>query len=268
MKAFDYHRPTAAADAAALLGSVADSRPIAGGMTLLPSLKLRLAAVPALVDLSGLDEARGIRLDGDDLVIGAMTCHADVAMSALVRAHTPALAALAGSIGDPAVRNRGTIGGSLANNDPSADYPAAVLALDATVETDRRRIAADDFFVGLFETALAEDEIVLAVRVPKAEAAGYAKLRSPASRFPVVGVFVAQTEGGPRVAANGLAQGVARLADFEAALRDDFSAAAVVGVAADVEAFASDIHAEAVYKAHLAGVLARRALDQAALPAA
>ncbi|GGC85005.1 FAD binding domain-containing protein [Chelatococcus reniformis] len=263
MKAFDYHRPAAVGEAAALLATLADSRPLAGGMTLLPTLKLRLAEAPALIDLSRLSEARGIKQDGDALAVGAMTCHADVAASPLAKALIPGLAQLAGSIGDPAVRNRGTIGGSLANNDPSADYPAAVLALGAVIVTSRREIPADDYFVGLFETALEPDEIILAVRLPVPRAAGYAKLRNPASRFPTVGVFVADTSAGVRVAANGFALGVARLPEFESALANHFAPDAVAGIHVDAEAFSSDIHAEAAYKAHLVGVMARRAVSTA-----
>ena len=263
MRTFDYHKPGALPDAMALLSAFPDSRPLAGGMTLLPTLKLRLATPSALVDLAGLPGLTGVSRSRDGLTIGAMTRHVDVARSAAVKAGIPALADLAASIGDPAVRNRGTIGGSLANNDPAADYPAAALGLGATIVTPTREIAADDFFLGLFETALEADELITAVHVPLATAAGYAKLRNPASRYAILGVFVARTLTGVRVAVTGAGSGVFRLAEFEAALTERFSADALAGLKVDAGSFASDIHAEAAYRAHLATVMAQRAVTNA-----
>ena len=211
MRSFAFHRPSTLYEMSALLDGVADSLPLAGGMTLLPTIKQRLAAPAALVDLSKIPQMFGITVTGDVLTIGAMTRHVDVAESADVRSKVPLLASLAAGIGDPAVRNRGTIGGSVANNDPSADYPAAVLALDATVVTDRREIAADAFFKGLFTTALEPDEIITAVRFPIPSAGGYAKFKSPASRYALVGVCVAQKAGKVRVAVTGAGPGVFRV---------------------------------------------------------
>ena len=262
MIAFDYHKPSRVADAVALLGA-AETRPLAGGMTLLPTIKNRLAAPAALVDLSGLPGLSGIQEGAGVVTLGALARHADVARSGVVKGAIPALAELAGSIGDPAVRHRGTIGGSLANNDPAADYPAAVLALGAVIVTDRREIAADDFFRGLFETALAADELITAVRFPLPRRAGYAKLRSPASRYPLIGVFVAETASGVRVAMTGAGQGVLRAPEFEQALAKRFAPDAVAEVRLSPTGFASDIHAEAAYRAHLASVMAARAVSQA-----
>jgi aerobic carbon-monoxide dehydrogenase medium subunit len=200
---FAFHRPQTMPEAFALLSSVSDSMPLAGGMTLLPTIKQRLAAPAALIDLSKIPQLSGIAVEGDTLVIGAMVRHVDVAESDVVRGSVPLLANLAVGIGDPAVRNRGTIGGSVANNDPSADYPAAVLALGATVVTDRREIAADDFFTGLFETALQPNEVITSLRFPIPAAGGYAKFKSPASRYAVVGVCVVKTAGKVRVAVTG-----------------------------------------------------------------
>jgi carbon-monoxide dehydrogenase medium subunit len=262
MIAFDYHRPSRLADAVALLAG-AETRPLAGGMTLLPTIKNRLAAPSALVDLSGLPGMSEIQEGAGVVTVGALARHADVARSGLVKARIPALAQLAGSIGDPAVRYRGTIGGSLANNDPAADYPAAVLALGAVVVTDRREIAADDFFLGLFETALRPDEIVTAVRFPVPRRAGYAKLRSPASRYPLIGVFVAEAASGVRVAMTGAGNGVLRVPEFEQALANSFVCEAVSGLRLSPAGFASDIHAEAAFRAHLASVMAARAVAEA-----
>jgi len=232
-------------------------------MTLLPTIKQRFAAPAALVDLSLVAGLSGIAKDGAALVIGAMTRHVDVQLSALVAATIPALASLAGQIGDPAVRNRGTIGGSLANNDPAADYPAAVLGLGATVLTNKREIAADAYFLGLFETALEPEEIITAVRFPIPDAAGYAKFKSPASRFALVGVFVAKIEAGVRVAVTGAGPGVFRVPEFEAALSQRFDPSAVEGIRIDAEGLNSDMHAEASYRAHLVTVMAKRAVAAA-----
>jgi carbon-monoxide dehydrogenase medium subunit len=247
----------------ALLSGVSDSQPLAGGMTLLPTIKLRLAAPAALIDLSKIPQLFGISASDDVLTIGAMTRHVDVAESELVRGKIPLLASLAVGIGDPAVRNRGTIGGSIANNDPSADYPAAVLALDATIVTDRRQIAADTFFRGLFETALEPGEVITAIRFPIPSAGGYAKFKSPASRYAVVGVCVAKKAGKVRVAVTGAGPGVFRVAAMEAALEKSFVPGAVAAIKVDSKNLSSDIHADAEYRAHLVTVMAKKAVTAA-----
>jgi carbon-monoxide dehydrogenase medium subunit len=263
MKAFDYHQPVSVAQAIGLLAATPESRPLAGGMTLLPTIKQRFAAPSALIDLSCVAGLSGVANDGTTLTIGAMTRHVDVQHSPLVAAAIPALAQLAGEIGDPAVRNRGTIGGSLANNDPAADYPAAALALAATVVTNEREIAADAYFRGLFETALEPDEIITAVRFGIPVAAGYAKFKSPASRFALVGVFVAKTTAGARVAVTGAGPGVFRVPELEAALSQRFDPTALEGIRIDADGLNSDMHAEASYRAHLVTVMAKRAVAAA-----
>lgn len=260
---FNYHRPASLDAAAAALSGAEDGKLLSGGQTLIPTLKQRLASPSDLIDLRGLSELGGISVSGDAVTIGAGTRHADVAESADVAGAIPALAALAGGIGDPAVRNMGTLGGSIANNDPAADYPAAVLGLGATVKTNKREIAGDDFFTGMFETALAEDEIIVSVSFPKPQKAAYVKFPNPASRYAMVGVFVAQTAGGVRVAVTGAAPCVYRQADMEAALAGDFSSGAIAGVAQSADDMNADIHASAEYRAHLVGVMARRAVDAA-----
>ena len=257
---FDYYKPGSIDEAAALLSAASDRKLLAGGMSLIPNLKLRFARPSGLVDLAGLEKLRGIRRDGDALVIGAMTTHATVAASTEVRRAIPALAVLAGGIGDPMVRNRGTLGGSIAHADPVADYPAGVLGLAATVQTNERMIAGDDFFTGLFETALQPGEIVTAVRFPIPQEAGYVKLRHPASRFAIVGVFVARTAGGVRVAVTGAGSTVFRLRSAEAALTERFEPGALAGLAVDSSGLNADIHASAEYRAHCIGVLVRRAV--------
>src|SRR5215468_9132736 len=254
MHDFNYQRPGSLADAAKALAASSDGKLLAGGMTLLPTLKQRLANPADLVDLAGIAELRGIKVDGSTVTIGAMTTHAEVAHSAEVQKAIPALAALAEGIGDPQVRNRGTIGGSISNNDPAADYPAALLGLDATVQTNKRQIKADDFFKGLFETALDEGEIVTAVSFPKPETAGYAKFPNPASRYAMVGVMVAKTGGGIRVAVTGAGSGVFRQKEMEKALASNFSADALKSVATDPKGLNNDLHASAAYRAHLGGV--------------
>jgi carbon-monoxide dehydrogenase medium subunit len=256
---FTYHRPNSLAEAAKAL-SGADAKIIAGGMTLVPTMKQRLANPSSLVDLAGIAELKGIKVDGASVMIGAMTTHAEVAHSPEVRKAIPALAALAEGIGDPQVRNRGTIGGSISNNDPSADYPAAVLGLDATIVTNKRKIKADDFFKGMFETALAGDEIVTSISFPKPEKAGYAKFPNPASRYAMVGVMIAKTPGGVRVAVTGAGPGVFRQKDMEKALAGSFSADALKGIKLDPKNLNSDIHGGADYRAHLVGVMAARAV--------
>jgi aerobic carbon-monoxide dehydrogenase medium subunit len=257
---FSYHRPGNLADAIKALSGSPDSKLLAGGMTLLPTLKQRLANPSDLIDLSGIAELRGIKVDGSGISVGAMTTHAEVAHSAEAQRSIPALAALAEGIGDPQVRNRGTIGGSISNNDPAADYPAAVLGLDATVHTNKRKIKADDFFKRMFETALEEGEIVTAVSFPKPEKAGYAKFPNPASRYAMVGVFVAKTGGGMRVAVTGAGPVVFRHSAMERALSTSFSAEALKDVRTTPEGLNSDIHGSAEYRAHLVGVMARRAV--------
>ena len=254
-----YHRPTSVADAVKLLGG--EAKVLAGGQTLLPVMKQHLASPSALVDVRGIDGMSGISVDGDTVTIGAATTHAEVASSAAIARACPALAALAGGIGDPAVRHMGTIGGSLANNDPAADYPVGVLGLGATIVTSAREIAADDFFDGLFSTALEEDEIITAVRFAAPKRAGYAKFAQPASRFALVGVFVADTGSGVRVAVTGAGEdGVFRHAGLETALAADWSAAAVDGVDVSADGLMSDIHGDADYRAHLVKVMAKRAV--------
>jgi carbon-monoxide dehydrogenase medium subunit len=263
MRSFEFHRPNTLAEVASLLGSVADSMPIAGGMTLLPTIKQRLAAPAALIDLSKIPQMFGVSFDGSALTIGAMSRHVDVAESEIVRAKIPLLASLAAGIGDPAVRNRGTIGGSVANNDPSADYPAAVLALDATVVTDRREIVADGFFRGVFETALEPNEVITALRFPIPSAGGYAKFKSPASRYAIVGVCVARMAGRARVAVTGAGPGVFRVPEMESALAGSFEPNAVSSIRIASKGLNSDIHADAEYRAHLVTIMARRAVAAA-----
>jgi aerobic carbon-monoxide dehydrogenase medium subunit len=263
MYAFEYHRPGSLAEVASLLQSKPEAKLLAGGMTYIPTLKQRLAQPSDLIDLGGISELKGIREGGGGLVIGAMTPHAEVARSETVRRVIPALAQLAEHIGDAQVRNCGTIGGSIANNDPAADYPAAIVGLNATVKTNRREIAADDYFRGLFETALEDSEIVTEVRFPKPDKAGYAKFPNPASRYAIVGVMVAQTGGQTRVAVTGAGPCVFRLPDFERALSSSFSADALKDLSVGAGDLNSDIHASAEYRAHLVRVMAQRAVKAA-----
>ncbi len=261
---FDYHRPTSLAEAAERLGAAADGQLLAGGHTLLPTLKLRLANPSDVIDLSAIAELKGVRVESGNLVVGAMTTHAEVAASSDVNGQIPALAALAQHIGDAQVRNRGTIGGSIANNDPAADYPAAAVGLAATVITNNRSIGADDFFTGLFETALGSGEIVTAVSFPIPDQAAYAKFPNPASRYAIVGVFVAKGADGVRVAVTGAGQGgVFRVGDMEQALAGNFAADAIAGISVADGDLNTDIHASAAYRAHLVGVMARRAVAAA-----
>jgi aerobic carbon-monoxide dehydrogenase medium subunit len=260
---FAYHRPSSVAEAASALAAAPEGKLVAGGMTLLPTMKQRLAQPSDLIDLGAIAELKGISSAGGGLKIGAMTTHAKVASSAEVKAAIPALADLADGIGDAQVRNRGTIGGSVANNDPAADYPGAVLALNATVHTNKRTIAADDFFLGMFETALDEGEIITAFTFPKPTKAAYMKFPNPASRYALVGVFVAQTSGGVRVAVTGAAPCVYRASEMERALSASFSPSALDGLAIDAGGLNADIHASAEYRAHLIGVMAKRAVAAA-----
>jgi aerobic carbon-monoxide dehydrogenase medium subunit len=263
MYAFEYRRPETLSAAVGDLANP-DAKVLAGGMTLLPTMKQRLASPTALIDLRNVRELAGIAREGDNLVIGAMARHAEVAQSNVVQAAVPALASLAGIIGDPHVRNMGTIGGSLANNDPAADYPAAALALGATIVTNKRRIAAQEFFTGLFETALEAGELITQVSFPIPQRAAYEKFRNPASRYALVGVFVAKTAGGVRVAVTGSgSSGVFRAKEFEAALEKNFSPAGLEGVTMSADGLNSDMHADADYRAHLIGVMAKRAVAAA-----
>ena len=261
MYAFTFERPTSLGDASKLAS--AGGKVLAGGQTLLASMKLRLANPEQLVDLGGVRELSGIRREGNTVVIGAMTRHADVAVNADVRSAIPALAYLAANIGDRQVRALGTIGGSVANNDPAACYPAAVLALDATVQTTGRKIAADDFFPGMFTTALNEGELITAVAFQVPKRAAYIKFKQQASRFALVGIFVAQFDKGVRVAVTGGGNGVFRHAGLEEALTRSFTPEAAAGVKVSSDGLSSDLHASAAYRANLVSVLTQRAVAKA-----
>jgi aerobic carbon-monoxide dehydrogenase medium subunit len=257
-----YHRASSVDEAAAMFAKGSESKYLAGGHTLIPVMKQRLASPSDVIDLGKIKELIGIETSTDTLTIKAATTHYDVANSGPAQKAIPALAYLASLIGDPAVRHRGTIGGSIANNDPAADYPAALLALGAIVKTNKRSIPADDFFQGLFTTALADGEIITAVSFPVPAKAGYAKFPHPASRFALAGVFVAQTKSGEvRVAATGASQsGVMRVPAIEAALKVDWSAAALDNVVISADGLLSDLHGSSDYRAHLIKVMAQRAL--------
>ena len=263
MYAFEYHRPASIKQAASLARKLADSRLIAGGQSLIPALKLRLSRAAALIDLADLPELRGISIVGSNLVIGALTRHAEVAESKDVQTGLPVLAKVAAGIGDRQVRNMGTLGGSLANNDPAADYPAAVLGLGATITTNKRDITADKFFTGLYETALRPGEIIASVAFPQVKRAAYVKFRHPASRFALVGVCVAETATGVRVAVTGAASCVFRAKRMEKALAASFSADAIARVKIPADKLNSDLHADAEYRSHLITVLAQRAVEAA-----
>jgi carbon-monoxide dehydrogenase medium subunit len=260
MYAIDFRQPKTLADAASLLASTG-GRPLAGGQSLVAAMKLRLSQPGTLVDLGAIPDLKGIRRDGERLVIGAMARHAEIAASDAVRGTLPALAGLAAGIGDRQVRNMGTLGGALANNDPAADWPAAVLGCGATIRTSQRAHAADAFFKGMFETALAPDEIITAVEFPRVARAGYAKFPNPASRFALVGVFVAQAANGEvRVAVTGAAPSVFRATAIENALRQSFTPDAAKKVRVDAAGLNSDLHGSAEYRAHLVSVMASRAV--------
>jgi carbon-monoxide dehydrogenase medium subunit len=260
-----YHRPSSVDEAAGLFAKGSEAKYLAGGHTLIPVMKQRLAAPSDVIDLGRIPALIGIEASGDTLTIKAATTHYDVAQSSAVQKAIPALAHLVSTIGDPAVRHRGTIGGSIANNDPAADYPAALLALGATVKTNKRSIPADDFFNGLFTTALEDGEIITAVSFPVPAKAGYAKMRHPASRFALTGVFVAKTKPGDvRVAATGASQsGVMRVPAIEAALKANWSAGALDSVKISASGLLSDIHGSADYRANLVKVMAQRAVAEA-----
>ena len=263
MYQFQYFRPKSLDEARQLFENNGDAKFLAGGQTLIPTLKQRLAQPTALIDLGGIGGMSGIKVAGGTVTIGAATKHNDVATSADVQKTIPALAHLASHIGAPAVRHMGTIGGSLANNDPSADYPAAVLALGATVKTTSRTIAADDFFAGMFETALEEGEIVTEIAFPVPEKAAYMKFPNPASRYAMVGVFVAKTKSGVRVAVTGAASSVFRESAMEAALAKSFTPDAVANIKVSPDNLNSDLHGSAEYRAHLVTVMAKRAVAAA-----
>jgi len=263
MHAFNYHRPASLADAAALVAKNADAKLLAGGQSLVQAMKLRLASPTDLIDLGTLKDLAGIKVSGSAVEIGAMTRHAEVANSAEVKKAIPALAMLAGSIGDRQVRNMGTLGGSLANSDPAADYPAAVLGLGATVITNKGKHEADKFFKGLYETALGKGEVITAVSFPVAKRAAYVKFKNPASRFAMVGVFVADTGKGVRVAVTGAGPCVFRVPEMEKALGAKFAPESVAGVKLKADGLNSDLHASAEYRAHLITVMAKRAVEAA-----
>jgi carbon-monoxide dehydrogenase medium subunit len=262
MENFTYHRPASAADAAAAMKAARDGKYLSGGQTLIPTMKQGLAAPSDIVDLAGLKNS-GVTV-GATVVIKAGTTHAEVAGDAGLKKAIPGLAALAGGIGDPHVRHKGTIGGSVANNDPAADYPAACLGLGATIHTSKRKIAAGDFFTGMFSTALEDGEIVTAIEFPIPKKCGYAKFPNPASLYAMVGVMAAQlADGSARVAVTGAGAGVFRVAEMEAALSKNFASAALNGVTVPAKGLNSDLHASADYRAHLITVMARRAVDAA-----
>ncbi|MFN0038113.1 MAG: FAD binding domain-containing protein [Burkholderiales bacterium] len=263
MNAFNYHKASSVADASAKVAASSDARLLAGGQTLIAAMKMRLSAPADVIDLGGIAELRGIKVEGGNVSIGAMTTHAAVASSKEIAKVIPALAVLAGSIGDPMVRNMGTLGGSVANNDPAADYPAALVGLGATVVTSKRKIGADQFFTGMFETALQPGEILTSVVFPTPKRAGYLKFKNPASRYAIVGVFVAETPAGVRVAVTGAGPCVFRAVEMEKALARSFTAAVVKAVKIPAAGLNSDMHASAEYRAHLIGVMAARAVEQA-----
>ncbi|MCG8418549.1 MAG: xanthine dehydrogenase family protein subunit M [Proteobacteria bacterium] len=260
MQNFAFHRPKSLSEAVSALKQADEGKLLSGGQSLIPVMKLNLAAPSDLVCISSLDELRGIRTEAGRLIIGAATTHGEVDASAEVKTAIPALADLAAGIGDPQVRNRGTLGGSIAHNDPAADYPAAVVALDGEIATDRRTIKAEAFFSGMFETALDDDEIIVAVSFAVPDRAAYAKFPNPASRFAVVGVMVAQHKSGTRVAVVGAGANVFRATDMEKALDGSFDPSALDGVAVSADELTTDLQASAQYRAHLVTVMAKRAV--------
>ena len=263
MHAFEYHRPASTKEALSLASKKSEGRYLAGGQTLVQAMKLRLSSPSDLIDLNFLKDLAGIKVSGGTVEVGAMTRHADVEGSAAVKKTIPALAALAAMIGDRQVRHMGTCGGSIANSDPAADYPAAVLGLGATIATNKRKIAADDFFKGLFETALQPGEIITSVSFPVPKRAAYTKFKNQASRFAIVGVFVADTSGGVRVAVTGAGPSVYRQKDMEKALSAKFAPESAAGVKQSANGLNTDLHASAEYRAHLVTVMAKRAVEAA-----
>jgi carbon-monoxide dehydrogenase medium subunit len=264
MYAFTFHRPQTVRQAAGILAKNEDAKLLAGGQTLLPTMKLRLAGPPQIIDMTLIEGLSGIEMSGRSLTIGAMTTHNEVNTSPVVQQAAPVLAKLAGMVGDPAVRHRGTIGGSVANNDPNADYPAACLGLGATIVTNKRRVKADEFFTGMFSTVLEPTEIITKVIFPLPKKAAYQKFRNQASRFALVGVFVSKRGSDIRVAVTGAgSNGVFRVKSFEEALKKRFSPKSLEGLTIPADGMNSDIHGSAEYRAHLVGVLARRAVAEA-----
>ncbi|CAN7155136.1 FAD binding domain-containing protein [Paraburkholderia hospita] len=263
MYSFDYQRAADPKSAVSGLSADSEAKYLAGGQSLLPTMRLRLAQPSKLIDITRIPQLKEIRVEPTKVTVGAAVCHADVASHADVQRVLPVLAFLAGHIGDRQVRSLGTIGGSIANNDPAADYPAAVLGLDGTVVTDRRRISATDFFVGMYETALQPDELIVAVEFPVPEKAAYEKFKNPASHFALTGVFVAKTANGVRVAITGAASSVFRATDMENALAANFTEAAARGVTIAPDDLNTDMHASAEYRAHLIPVLTARAVRAA-----
>jgi carbon-monoxide dehydrogenase medium subunit len=264
MYEFKYHRPTTVRQAAGLLARQEEAKLLAGGHTLIPTMKLRLAAPKHIIDMGQIEGLTGIEVGARSVTIGAMMKHVEVANSPEVQEAIPALADLASGIGDPAVRHKGTLGGSVANNDPNADYPAACLGLGAVIITNKKRIHADEFFKGLFETALEPDEIITKIQFPKVNKAGYEKFRNPASRYALVGVFVSKRGSEIRVAVTGAGgNGVFRVTAFEEALKKRFSPKSLEGLTVPAEGMGGDIHGSAEYRAHLVGVMARRAVAKA-----
>ncbi len=263
MYEFNYKKAGSLDEAKALLAGADDGKLLSGGQTLLPTMKQRLAMPSDLIDIGSLAELKGIAVSGDVLSIGAGEKHADVASSSEIRSALPALADLAGMIGDPHVRHMGTLGGSISNNDPAADYPAACVGLDATIHTTDRSLSAEEFFVGMFETALSETEIVVGVDFKVPQKAAYMKFPNPASRYAIVGVMVAQYASGPRVAVTGAGPSVFRQMEMEQALASDFSPGSIEAIRQSPESLNSDLHASADYRAHLVGVMAKRAVEKA-----
>lgn len=261
MYEFKFHKVESLDQAVSIMEGSEDGKFLAGGQTMLPAMKHRLASPADLIDLAGISQLQGIRIESDFVIIGAMTTHAEVAASEELARVLPALSGLAGRIGDPAVRNRGTLGGSIANNDPAADYPAAVIALGATIVTNSREIEADDFFTDMFETALADNEIIVEVRFPIPQRAAYEKFENPASRYAIVGVFVAQTDGSLKIAVTGATACAHRALRLEEALAGSLDVDALDEVEIPVHKMNADIHASAEYRAHLVKVLARRAIQ-------
>jgi len=261
MYQFEYHRPKTIAEVTALLEKLDSPKILAGGMTLLPTMKQRLASPSDLIDLQDIKSLVGITVDAKTVTIGAMTPHFTVATSKEIAKAIPALAALAGLIGDPLVRHRGTIGGSVANNDPSADYPSACLGLGATIVTNSREIAADDYFRGMFETALKPNEIIVKIVFPIPQSAAYQKFPNPASRYAMTGVFIAKTTGGIRVAVTGAGPGVFRATEMETALGKNFSADAISNISVPSDEMLQDIHGSREYRAALVSAMAKRAVE-------
>lgn len=264
MHDFEYSRPSTLEDAITAIRGTEDGKFLAGGQSLLPTMKLNLAAPSKVISLGDVSELSGIGSDDGTLTIGALTTHAEVAESPVVQKAIPGLAELASHIGDAQVRNKGTLGGSVAHNDPAADYPAALVALAATVVTDRREVSAEDFFGSSFETALEDDEVIVSVRFPVPDAAAYAKFASPASKYAIVGVMVAKSGDDVRVAVTGAGHGVFRVTDIESALAADFSADAIADLSVDASGLIDDVEASAEYRAHLVRVMAQRAVNACA----